>query len=79
MSRNKKRKRKLLFISLYLMRPNAPPAAAGRVLLGVDFVFVLFHFTSIPLTLNHLARLVVAGMLGCVKFDNNQYLQNFPK
>jgi len=66
-------------LSLKIMLGNGRPAAAGRALLGMDFVFVHFHFTSIPLTLNHLARLVVAGMLGCVKFDNNQYLQNFPK
>jgi len=42
---------------------NGPPAAAGRALLGVDFVFVFSSFYFLPLALDHLARLEVAGML----------------
>jgi len=49
------------------MPHTGQPAAAGRALLGLIFVFVLFSFTFLLPALNHLPRLAsAAGMLYAV-------------
>jgi hypothetical protein len=59
------------------MHGNVPPAADGRVLLGLDFVFVSFSFTFLPFTLDHLPRLAsAAGLLTVVQILFFDFVQN---
>jgi len=52
-------------LSLFRLVGNGRPAAAGRALLGFDFVFVFSFFSFLSLALDHIPRLAGCRLVNC--------------